>query len=217
MYAQIMNGAIMAFDSLPFRVTLADGSTRTSLSELSAAQLAAIDVYPVVGEPPGYDASTQRLTGPALALDGDHVAATWTIERLSAEEVAEILVGAKSAKIAEIQAASNAAIAALEAGYTVGEVQSFEQQRRGAADILAGNTETEDAQYVAALAAARAAAGDSSITALELAGRIAANAAAAAQATIAILGMQQGLEVRARAATTPEELEAIVWSAELSS
>jgi len=123
----------------------------------------------------------------------------------------------RAAKISEIQQASNSAIAAMTAGYTVGEVQSFEQQRRGAADILAGNTETEDAQYVAALATARAAAGDSSITTLELAGRIAANAAAAAQATIAILGLQQGLEVRARAATTPEELEGIVWSAELSS
>ena len=123
----------------------------------------------------------------------------------------------RAEKISEIQQASNSAIAAMTAGYTVGEVQSFEQQRRGAADLLAGNTETEDAQYVAALAAARAAAGDSSITALELAGRIAENAAAAAQATIAILGMQQGLEVRARAATTPEELEGIVWSAELSS
>ena len=118
----------------------------------------------------------------------------------------------RAEKIHEIQQTSNSAIAAMTAGYTVGEVQSFEQQRRGAADILAGNTETEDAQYVAALAAARAAAGDSGITALELAGRIAANAAAAAQATIAILGLQQGLEVRVRAATTPEELEGIVWS-----
>ena len=123
----------------------------------------------------------------------------------------------RAEKISEIQQASNSAIASMTAGYTVGEVQSFEQQRRGAADILAGNTETEDAQYVAALAAARAAAGDEGMTALELAGRIAANAAAAAQATIAILGLQQGLEVRARAATTPEELEGIVWSAELSS
>ena len=123
----------------------------------------------------------------------------------------------RAEKIHEIQQASNSAISAMTAGYTVGEVQSFEQQRRGAADLLAGNTETEDAQYVAALAAARAAAGDSSMTALELAGRITANAAAAAQATIAILGLQQGLEVRARAATTPEELEAITWSMELSS
>ena len=120
----------------------------------------------------------------------------------------------RAEKIHEIQQASNSAIAAMTAGYTVGEVQSFEQQRRGAADIVAGNTETEDAQYVAALAAARAAAGDEGMTALELAGRIAANAAAAAQATIAILGMQQGLEVRARAATTPEELESIRWEEE---
>ena len=118
----------------------------------------------------------------------------------------------RAEKIHEIQQASNSAIASMTAGYTVGEVQSFEQQRRGAADILAGNTGTEDAQYVAALVTARAAAGDEGMTALELAGRIAANAAAAAQATIAILGLQQGLEVRARAATTPEELEGIVWS-----
>jgi hypothetical protein len=118
----------------------------------------------------------------------------------------------RAEKIHEIQQASNSAIGSMTAGYTVGEVQSFEQQRRGAADILAGNTGTEDAQYVAALATARAAAGDEGMTVLELAGRIAANAAAAAQATIAILGLQQGLEVRARAATTPEELEAIVWS-----
>lgn len=124
---------------------------------------------------------------------------------------------AKSAKISEIQQASNSAIAAMTAGYTVGEVQSFEQQRRGAADLLAGNTETEDAQYVAALAAARAAAGDEGMTALELAGRIAANAAAATQATIAILGMQQGLEVRARSAETIADLEAIAWSMEASS
>ena len=124
---------------------------------------------------------------------------------------------AKERKIREIQQASNSSIGSMTAGYTVGEVQSFEQQRRGAVDILAGNTETEDAQYVAALAVARAAAGDEGMTTLELAGRIAANAAAAAQATIAILGLQQGLEVRARAATTPEELEGIVWSAELSS
>ena len=123
----------------------------------------------------------------------------------------------RAEKISEIQQASNSAIATMTAGYTVGEVQSFEQQRRGAADLLAGNTETEDAQYVAALATARAAAGDEGMTALELAGRISANAAAAAQATIAILGMQQGLEVRARAATTPEELEAITWSMEQSS
>lgn len=86
MYCQIKIESMILFDTLPFRVTLADGTTRTSLSELSAAQLAEIGVYPVVGMPPEYDAGTQRLVGPSLALDGDHVTATWTVESLSADE-----------------------------------------------------------------------------------------------------------------------------------
>lgn len=68
MYAQIVNGSIATFDALPFRVSLTCGSTRTSLSELSAAQLAAIGVYPVVGTAPEHDASTHRPYKPMLTL-----------------------------------------------------------------------------------------------------------------------------------------------------
>lgn len=211
MYAQIKNGSITTFDMLPFRVSLADGTTRTSLSELSASQLAEIGVYPVVGVAPEHDPSTQRLVGPSLALDGDHVAALWTVEDLSAEEIAAILVGAKSAKIAEIQAASNAAIATLESGYTHGEIKSFDRQRQGAIDILAENATTADAQYVAALAAARAAAGDADCTTAWFAQRVKDNADAAASYTIAILGKQQGLEALVRAAQTVEDVEAVEW------
>lgn len=211
MYCQIKDLEYILFDSLPFRITLADGSTRTSLSELSAAQLAEIGVYPVVGVAPEYDASTQRLVGPTLALDGDHVNATWEVEDLSAEEIAAVLAAAKAAKIAEIQAASDAAIASLESGYTQGEIKSFDRQRAGAIDYLAGNTTTPDAQYVAALAAARYAAGDSDSTAAWLAQRIKDNADAAATYTIAILGKQQGLETRVRAAAGVAEVEAIEW------
>ena len=211
MYAQIKNGSMTTFDVLPFRVSLADGSTRTSLSELSAAQLAEIGVYPVVGTAPEHDPSTQRLVGPSLALDGDHVAALWTVESLSAEEIAAILAGAKTAKIAEIQAASDAAIAQLESGYTHGEIKSFDRQRQGAIDILAENATTADAQYVAALAAARAAAGDADCTTAWLAQRIKENADTAAAYTIAILGKQQGLEATVRAAQTVEDVEAVEW------
>ena len=109
MYAQIKGSEYITFDTLPFRVTLADGSTRTSLSELSASQLAEIGVYPVVGTAPEHDASTQRLVGPPLTLDGDHVDATWTVEDLSAEEIAAILAAAKTAKKSEIAAARYAA------------------------------------------------------------------------------------------------------------
>jgi hypothetical protein len=118
---------------------------------------------------------------------------------------------AKAAKIAEIQAASNAAIAALESGYTQGEVKSFDRQRQGALDILAGNTETADAQYVVALAIARAAAGDSECTTAWLAQRIKDNADAAAAYTIQILGKQQGLEALVRAAETVGDVESVAW------
>ena len=211
MYAQIKNVSITTFDALPFRVTLADGTTRTSLSELSASQLAEIGVYPVVGMPPEYDQHTQRLVGPMLTLDGDHVDATWTVESLGAEEIAGSLAVAKTAKIAEIQAASDAAIAQLESGYTHGEIKSFDRQRQGAIDILAENATTADAQYVAALAAARAAAGDADCTTTWLAQRIKENADTAAAYTIAILGKQQGLEATVRAATTATEVETVVW------
>ena len=211
MYCQIRNDEKLLFDSLPFRITLADGTTRTSLSELSAAQLAEIGVYPVVGDAPEYDASTQRLVGPTLALDGDHVTATWTVEGLSTEEIASILSDAKAAKIAEIQTASDAAIAMLEAGYTQGAIKSFDRQRQGTIDFLAGNTTTADAQYVAALAAARTAAGDAECTTAWLAQRIKDNADTAAAYTIQILGKQQGLEATVRAAETVEAVEAVEW------
>jgi hypothetical protein len=120
-------------------------------------------------------------------------------------------------KIAYIQNESNKAINALTAGYTVGERESFAQQKKGAEDILAARSSVE-ATYVTLLADTRVANGDSILGALEgaeryaaFAQRILANAQEAEQATLAIIGKQQGLEVRARLATTKEELDAIVW------
>ena len=89
----------------------------------------------------------QRITGsnmsmvtsaPYLLVEAD----PGEIANISELSGAAILAGAKAAKIAEIQAASNAAITTLEAGYTQGEVKSFDRQRQGAADLLAGNTGT---------------------------------------------------------------------------
>lgn len=68
MYCQIRNEEKLLFGCLPFRITLVDGTTRTSLSELSASQLAEIGVYPVVGIAPEHDPSTQRIVGPTLTL-----------------------------------------------------------------------------------------------------------------------------------------------------
>lgn len=144
MYAQIKNGSIATFDALPFRVSLADGTTRTSLSELSASQLAEIGVYPVVGTAPECDASTQRLVGPTLALDGDHVTAVWTVESLSAEEVAAILAGAKAAKKSEIAASRYAAEIA---GVTVGGVVVRTDRESQALITGAALKAMQDAEY----------------------------------------------------------------------
>ena len=133
----------------------------------------------------------------------------WDGEKWALDQ-GELLEAVRTQKILEIQQASNAAIAAITAGYTVGEVQSFDRQRAGAIDYLAG-VETTDAQYVAALAAARAQAGDLECTAAWLAQRIKDNADTAAAYTIAILGKQQGLEARVRGAQTVAEVAAIVW------
>ena len=144
MYAQVVNGSMTTFDVLPFRVTLADGSTRTSLSELTPAQLAVIGVYPVEGTPPEYDPSTQRLVGPTLALDGDHVDATWTVESLSTEEIAGKLAGAKSAKKAEIAANRYAAEIA---GVTVGGVVVRTDRESQALITGAALKATQDGTY----------------------------------------------------------------------
>jgi len=127
------------------------------------------------------------------------------------------LEGLKAEKIAYIQNESNEAINALTAGYTVGERESFAQQKKGAEDIL-DSVNSVEATYVTLLADTRVANGDVILGALEgaerysaFAQRILSNAQEAEQATLAIIGKQQGLEVRARLATTPEQLENIVW------
>ena len=144
MYAQIKNGSITTFDTLPFRISLADGTTRTSLSELSASQLAEIGVYPVEGTPPEYDPSTQRLVGPTLEFDRDHVTATWTVESLSTEEIAEILAAAKTAKKAEIAANRYAAEIA---GVTVGGVVVRTDRESQALITGAALKATQDGTY----------------------------------------------------------------------
>lgn len=125
---------------------------------------------------------------------------------------------ARGRKIAEIQAASTAAFRAMQAGYSEGEVASFEQQKLGARAILALDMADENAVYVCGLADLRVQYGDVQLGALEgaerytaFATRIEANVQASMTAGKMILGIQQGLEVRARLAATPEELAAIVW------
>lgn len=112
----------------------------------------------------------------------------------------------------EILAYYDRVMATAKEGYSAGEIETWDVQRQGAADILAGDTSTTEAQFVSALAAGRSAASGQTITAEYLAQRIQANVAAAQALSLAALGKQQGEYDLAEAATTPEELAAIVPS-----
>lgn len=117
----------------------------------------------------------------------------------------------KASKKAQITAYYDRVMAKAKEGYSAGEIETWDVQRKGAADVLAGETSVE-AVFVAELAAARSEAGGSTITAEQLAGRIMANVEAANALIRAALGKQQGECDRADAAETPEELEAITPS-----
>ena len=117
----------------------------------------------------------------------------------------------KASKKAQITAYYDRVMATAKEGYSAGEIETWDVQRKGAADILAGET-SEEAVFVTELAAARSEASGVTITAEQLAARIMANVEAANALIRAALGKQQGECDRADAAETPEELEAITPS-----
>ena len=113
---------------------------------------------------------------------------------------------AKEAKRAEIWGAGDAILAAVKANYTGAEIESWSKQEQGAKDIQAGDTSTEAAQFVAAIARGRG------IEVSVLVVKILANVESYGALSAAVIGEQQRLDDLIKAATTPEDLEAIIWT-----
>ena len=90
--------------TFPFRLHLADGRTRTSLHEMSEAQLAGLGIYPCDEIKPSLT-WTQHYGAPSIEIADGRATATYPVLDYSADEVAGILEAAKSAKRAEIAAA----------------------------------------------------------------------------------------------------------------
>ena len=90
--------------SLPFRLHLPDGRTRTSLHEMSETQLAELAIYPCDEIKPPLE-WTQHHGTPEITVADGRATATYPVLDYSPEEVAGILEAAKSAKRAEIAAA----------------------------------------------------------------------------------------------------------------
>ena len=111
-----------------------------------------------------------------------------------------------ASKRAEIWGAGDAILAAVKANYTGAEIESWSKQEQGAKDIQAGDTSTEAAQFVAAIAQGRG------IEVSVLVAKILANVKSYGALSAAVIGEQQRLDDLIKAATTPAELDAIVWT-----
>lgn len=97
-------------------------------------------------------------------------------------------------------------LAQVKANFTQAEIESWSKQEQGAKDIQAGNTSTEAAQFVAAIAQGRG------IDVSVLMAKILANVASYGALSAAVIGEQQRLDDLIKAATTAADLEAIVWT-----
>lgn len=108
---------------------------------------------------------------------------------------------AKAAKLDELNAACDRAVAALAASYPEREIQSWPQQVKEA-EALATDPDA-DAPLLAAIAAAR------SLPVTELASRVLAKMVAYAHASGAMIGMRQAAEDALELAETIEEVSDI--------
>ena len=110
----LINGTLSA--SLPFRLHLEDGRTRTSLHEMSEAQLAELDIYPCEEIKPPLE-WTQHHGTPVIEVTDGRATATYPVLDYSPEEIEGILEAALERKRGEIAAARyEAEIAGVEAG-----------------------------------------------------------------------------------------------------
>ena len=114
-----------------------------------------------------------------------------------------------SAKRAEIWGAGDAILAQVKTRFTQSEIESWPKQEQGAKDIQAGNTETDDAKFVIAMAERRG------ITTETLVAKILYNVEYYAELSSNVIGEQQRLDdliKLAEANNDREALEAITWT-----
>ena len=111
-----------------------------------------------------------------------------------------------AAKRAEIWGAGDAILATVKENFTQAEIESWSKQEQGAKDIQAGDTNTEAAQFVAAIAQGRG------INVSVLVTKILMNVESYGVLSAAVIGEQQRLDDLIKIATTQADLEAIVWT-----
>lgn len=153
--------------------------------------------------PPAYDSWTHRLVEGTPEQREGAWWQTWELDDVThtPEEEAERLAGVKFAKLSEINAVADRAIATLTATYPDREISTFDKQeneaRAYASDAMSSTP------FLSALAQARG------ISLADLVKRVLAKADAFAVASGSIIGQRQALEDRLDACTTVEEVQGI--------
>lgn len=154
---------------------------------------------------------------PAAPSEADLVALGVAIYEVAEETKELTLDERKDIRAHQIRMTSERKIQAIQEGYTLGEINTFEQQYLGAVEILANGvddditTMSKDARFVVSLARGRSKVGGVEVPPEYLAEKIVANYTAAKDYTLKVLSIQQGLETRARLAKTAEDISAIEW------
>ena len=151
------------------------------------------------------------------ALSGEYAAVhAYALEHpdevtVGPEPVPPTLEEAKAAKMEWNHAYADGLLAQAKVGYTLGEIESWDVQKRGAADILVDNATSEDAQDVTALYNRRIAVGGETMTLEQFCQRILANAAAYRAYSANVNGVMQGIDAVIRRCETVEQVQAVVW------
>lgn len=190
----LINGTLSA--SLPFRLHFPDGRTRTSLHELDDAQLAELGIYPCDEIKPPLE-WTQHHGTPVIDVTDGRATATYPVLDYSPEEVAGMMEAAKERKRGEIAAARfEAETAGIDGIKTDRESQAL---ITGAA-LKAMQDEKYSCRW-------KTESGFVELTALQ----ISAVADAVRTHVQGCFNREAELLPLIEAATSPEELEAIVW------
>ena len=95
---------------LPFRVLLSDGTSRTSLNELTEAELTELNIYPVDEIRPEL-LQEQYYGEPEITVSGGRATSIYPAVDYTETELAEMLAAVKEAKIAEINEAFDVYVA----------------------------------------------------------------------------------------------------------
>ena len=186
--------------SLPFRLRLPDGSTRTSLCELSEKELAELSVFPCKEVKPEKE-WTQYYGAPDVIVSDGRATATYPVLDYSSEEVKEILSNAKGRKLADIASARyEAEIAGVEAGG-----MTIKTDRESQALITGAALQAfVDPDYTCTW---KTVDGFVELTSLQIKG-----AAMYVRSHVqGCFNKEATLVAQVQEAETPEELEAIVW------